>query len=78
MELLLPSILLSEDEPAAFDICSLRAASASSDYKGQIDFFPWRFYHQRRNADFVAVPTQSMPPLSPLGTLAACLNNWQS
>lgn len=62
--LLFPSILPFEDEPAAFDIRSLCEAPqpASSDYNGQIDFFPWRFYHQRRNADFVAVPTQSMSP----------------
>lgn len=41
-----PSVLLSEDEPAAFDFRSLCEASqpASSDYNGQIDFFPWRFF----------------------------------
>lgn len=39
--LLFSSILLFEDEPAAFEICSLCEASqpASSDYNGQIDFF---------------------------------------
>lgn len=28
--------------------------SASSDYKSQIDFFPWRFYHKDWDADLVA------------------------
>lgn len=62
MLLLSPAILRSEDEPAAFDIRSLCEAArrASSDYNGQIDFSPRRFYQQRRNADLVAEATQSM------------------
>lgn len=36
-------------------------------------FFPWCFYHQHRNADFVAVTTQSIDSYSPIGTLCCLL-----
>lgn len=71
MQLLFAFMLFSEDMPIAFDISSSLEASQSSDYNGQIDFSCWLFYHQLRNADFVAARQQSMPLFSPTGS--SCL-----
>lgn len=58
---LLSSFLKTSQLPLISAVCEA-SQPASSDYNGQIDFLPWRFYHQHRNADFVAVTTQSMFP----------------
>lgn len=49
----LPSSFLKTSQlPLISAVCEA-PQPASSDYNSQIDFLPWRFYQQHRNADFV-------------------------
>lgn len=58
------SVLKTSQLPLISAVCARPLGLHRVTTTAKLIFSPRRFYHRRRNADFVAVPTQSMSPLS--------------